>query len=262
MRNLQLNGNGHVFSAESMMSSDGVYGRTNQDEGPLPRIDPIRVIKRRSWLIVLAALVVASLAAGVSLVLTPTYETSVLLLIGQKQESDVPGSLDSDLSGLQQLTETVATASSTEPILNGIAQKLDLNSPVVPGSLSAEVLTGTTFVQLYYEDTDPERAQQVANAAGEVISERISEVSPGGTGVTAMVWQRAAMPTTPVSPNPLRNTLLGLMLGVMIGVSLAFLLDFLDDDWTSADEVEQVSGVPTFGVIPAFKTRKLRGRKN
>jgi capsular polysaccharide biosynthesis protein len=45
----------------------------------------------------------------------------------------------------------------------------------------------------------------------------------------------------------------------MIGVGLAFLLDYLDDDWRSPDEVEQVSRVPTFGVIPTFKLHKRKG---
>jgi O-antigen/teichoic acid export membrane protein len=39
-------------------------------------------------------------------------------------------------------------------------------------------------------------------------------------------------------------------------VGLAFLLNYLDDDWKSSDELEQVSGVPTFGVIPEFKVHK------
>jgi capsular polysaccharide biosynthesis protein len=42
------------------------------------------------------------------------------------------------------------------------------------------------------------------------------------------------------------------LLGSLLGVGLAFLLEYVDDSWTSPDEVEEVSGVPTFGVIPAF----------
>jgi capsular polysaccharide biosynthesis protein len=62
-----------------------------------------------------------------------------------------------------------------------------------------------------------------------------------------------------VSPDPLRDGLLGLVLGLMIGVGLAFLLDFLDDGLKSPDEVEQVSGVPTFASIPEFKVKQRGG---
>jgi capsular polysaccharide biosynthesis protein len=44
----------------------------------------------------------------------------------------------------------------------------------------------------------------------------------------------------------------------MIGVGLALLLDYLDDDWDSPEEVERISGVPTFAVVPTFKVRKIK----
>ncbi|MEW6638555.1 MAG: hypothetical protein AB1425_17275, partial [Actinomycetota bacterium] len=70
---------------------------------------------------------------------------------------------------------------------------------------------------------------------------------------------RAAVPEDPVSPNPVRNGLLALLLGLMLGVGLAFLLEYLDDTWRSPEELELVSGVPNFGVIPEFKVP--RGKK-
>jgi hypothetical protein len=42
----------------------------------------------------------------------------------------------------------------------------------------------------------------------------------------------------------------------MLGIGLAFLLEYWDDDWRSPEEVEQISGVPTFGVIPLFEILK------
>jgi capsular polysaccharide biosynthesis protein len=262
LRNAQLNGKGHVPPTDSMASLGDIYGRGYENEQTIPQTDPVRVLRRRAWIIMLAALVFGGFAAGFSYWQTPTYETSVLVLIGQKQDGKaVPTSLQSDVQGLQQITETVATAATTDPIVDGVAQKLNLGSSTLPGNLSAEVITGTTFVQVFYKDTDPERAQRIVDAAGQVLSARISEVSPGTGSVTATVWQAAAVPESPVSPDPVRNVLLGLLLGVMVGVGLAFLLDHLDDDWSSLDEVEKVSGVATFGVIPAFKTPKIKKKE-
>lgn len=263
LRNAQLNGKGHVPPADSIASLADIYGRVYGNEQAMPQTDPVRVIRRRAWIIMLAALVFAGFAAGFSYWQTPSYETSVLVLIGQEQagKDAPPTSLQSDVQGLQQITETVATAATTDPIVDGVAQELNLGSPTLPGSLSAEVIPGTTFVEVSYKDTDPERAKRIVDAAGAVLSERISEVSPGINSVTATVWQAAPVPETPVSPDPVRNVLLGLLLGVMVGVGLAFLLDHLDDDWSSLEEVEKVSGVPLFGVIPAFKTPKVKEKK-
>ena len=258
MRNLQFNGRGHGFSTNFTTGPYDAYGGTYENEGALSPTEPIRVIRQRLWMIMLLALIFAGFAAGASLVQTPTYEASILLLIGQKQEGDVPSNIQSDIQGLQLLTETVATASTTGPITESVAQKLDSYAAELPGTLSAEVISTTTFVQISYRDTDPKRAQRVANAVGEEVSERISKVSPGTSAITATIWQEASRPESPVSPDPVRNSLLGLLLGVMVGVGLAFLLDRLDDNWSSPEEVEKVSGVPTLGAIPTFKIRKIK----
>jgi len=103
-----------------------------------------------------------------------------------------------------------------------------------------------------YRDSSPERAQQIANTIGEVYSEEISQVSSSASSITATVWDQAVVPKGPVSPNPVRNGLSALVLGLMLGGVLAYLLEYLDLSWRSPEEVERITGVPNFGVIPAF----------
>jgi capsular polysaccharide biosynthesis protein len=119
------------------------------------------------------------------------------------------------------------------------------------------------FIEVSYRDTDPQRAQQIVNTVGEVFSDQVSNVSPSASAITATVWEPAVLPETPVSPNVLRNVVLALVLGLLLGVGLAFLLERFDDSWDSPEEVERVSGVPTFGAIPRFEvfTTKEKGEK-
>jgi len=56
-----------------------------------------------------------------------------------------------------------------------------------------------------------------------------------------------------VTPNHERTGLLALLLGLMLGAGLALLLEHWDDSWHSPEEAEQISGVPTFGIIPEFQ---------
>jgi capsular polysaccharide biosynthesis protein len=261
MKDSQLNGKGHIALTEHMVRPNYTFEGTHGEERALPQGDPIRVILRRLWIIVLAALVLAGLAVGFSVAQTPTYQASTTVLVGQKQGYEVSGDLGNELEGLQSLSQTVAAAVGTRPIAQGVIQRLDpqIDPSSLEENLEAEVIPETTFVRISYEDSDPQRAQQIANAVGEVLAENISEVSPSASAVGVTMWERAQVPSSPVSPNPARNGLLGLVLGLMIGVGLAFLLDYLDDDWRSPDEVEQVSRVPTFGVIPTFKVHKRKG---
>ena len=86
-----------------------------------------------------------------------------------------------------------------------------------------------------------------------MFSERSTEVSRSANAITATVWETAVLPEHPVKPNPLRNAAVALVLGTFLGLGLAFLLEYLDDSWNSPEEVERVSGIPTFGVIPEFE---------
>jgi len=114
------------------------------------------------------------------------------------------------------------------------------------------------FVNVSYKDSDPERAKLIANTIGKVLSEKISEVSVGANAITATVWEPATLPETPVSPDPVRNVIIALVLGSLLGVVLAFSLEYVSNSWNSRDEVEELSGVPTLGVVPKFRVSARR----
>ena len=92
-------------------------------------------------------------------------------------------------------------------------------------NLSVEQEGSTAFIQLSYRDADPKTAQQVVNAVAEVASEEIRQEPPYAYDLRVQVWERASVPGTPVSPNPVRNAALALILGLMVGPVLAIWMD-------------------------------------
>jgi capsular polysaccharide biosynthesis protein len=228
----------------------------------------LQTLRRRMWTIVLVAVLTTGFALGFSLYQAPTYQATVKILVGQK--STGTSSLSGDVSGLQDLTLTVAKAVPTTPVAQGVVEQLNLpetSAKEVLRNTSAEQDPGTMFVNVTYKSSDPKRVQLIANAIGQVVSQKISEVSLGANAITATVFEPATLPETPISPDPVRNSIMGLVLGGLLGVVLAFLLEYVDDSWGSPEEVEEVSGVPTFGVIPRFeilehkKAEVLAGKK-
>jgi capsular polysaccharide biosynthesis protein len=79
----------------------------------------------------------------------------------------------------------------------------------VPRSISS----GRKTSLITYTDTDPKKAQQVANTLGQVASEHVPNE------ITATVWRKARLPLTPASPNPLRNGLIALVASLALAIS-------------------------------------------
>jgi capsular polysaccharide biosynthesis protein len=213
----------------------------------------LEILLRRVSAIILVTVVITGSALGFSLNQTPTYVASVKMLVSQKS----PGgpNLGGDIAGLQEVTLTVARAVDTEPVAQGVVEQLnqpELSAGEVLANMSVEPDPGTMFINISYKDSDPQRAQLIANTIAEMGSQKISDVMLGANPIVARIWQPAMLPENPVSPNPVRNGIIALLLGGILGVGLAFLLEYVDDSWNSPEEVEEVTGVPTFGVIPAF----------
>lgn len=237
----------------------GVLTEDAEGEYVLSLRDLLRVIWKRLWVILLVATVLTGAIVGFSLAQTPMYEASITILIGQERGSGTPGNLGSDVQGLQQLTQTMTEGVNSRPVAEAVIQQHDLRmtpEDFLEDYLSVEQINATQFIQVDYRDPSPERARLVANTVGEVFSEQVSEISPSANDVTATVWELAEVPDEPVSPNLVLNAGLALVIGLMFGVGLAFLLEYLDDSWRSPEEAEQVSGVPTLGVIPEFAVSK------
>jgi capsular polysaccharide biosynthesis protein len=220
----------------------------------------LQTLRQRMWTIMLVALVATGSAIGFSLLQTPTYESSVLILVGDKTTGDTNPA--PDVADLQELTLSVAKAVPTTPVAEAVVERLE-DPPAggageVIANTSAEPDPGTVFVNVSYKASDPERAQLIANTIGTVLSEKIPEMSLGANSITATVWEPATLPGTPLSPDPIRNGIIGLMLGSLLGLVLAFLLEHVSDSWNSRDELEEDFGVPTLGVVPKFRVSARR----
>ena len=94
--------------------------------------------------------------------------------------------------------------------------------------------------------------------AGKLEELRISEQLEVGSG---RVVSPAVVSAEPVKPTPARNTALGLVVGLVFGLGLAFLYEYLDNTIKSSDEIEQITGVPVLGLIPAEKYEKDERRR-
>ena len=67
------------------------------------------------------------------------------------------------------------------------------------------------------------------------------------------VVEPAVAPTSPVAPRPLFTGLLAATAALLFGAALIFVIEYLDDALKSAEDVQEVVGLPTLGLIARMR---------
>jgi receptor protein-tyrosine kinase len=91
-----------------------------------------------------------------------------------------------------------------------------------------------------------------------VLKGQLAQLQVAGTvASTGLEFVTPALaPTSPSSPKPEQDALLGLLTGLALGVGAAFLRDSLDDTLTTSETVEQVNGAPVLATVPMVASWK------
>lgn len=242
----------------TIREAPGMPGITADDVHGLSPRDAARIVWKGLPVILLVAVLLTGIVVGIGFLQTPVYEASSKVLIveaRQKDAADQP--LSSQVDGLNQLAVVMTQVADSSRVAEATIQRLGLKmSPEeFVKHLSATQVSETPFIEIKYKDSNPETARRIANTVPEVLPGQLSDVNLGTSGaITTRVFDPASTPDRPVSPDPLRNGFVALVVGLMLGVGLAFLLDYRDHRWRSPAEVETISGVPTYALIPRYKS--------
>lgn len=113
--------------------------------------------------------------------------------------------------------------------------------------LQAQRLAEQEFERLPPDQQADARGQSLGRAA-----EKLGVLASLQTGNAELV-QPADAPTSPSSPRPLRNGIIGAILGLLAGIAIAFLLERLNRKLRDPEEAREAFGLPVLGTVPASK---------
>jgi receptor protein-tyrosine kinase len=209
------------------ITSERVQGAQNvEDEQVLSFKDVFSFLKRVWWLIGITILLGVGVAAVYSFLQTPQYLATNRILIGQENGFIGPSG---NVNQLQDITQTMASAARSRPVAEEVIQQqgLNLSPDALLSHITATQQGQTQFLQVNFTDNDPETARLMADTVSEVFSRQVSEATPNSNAVSAVVWERAALPEEPFSPDYVRNIAIGLIGGAILGLGLALLTEYI-----------------------------------
>lgn len=227
-----------------------------QDKFEIDVFQLVKVLWKRKFLIVLAALV-AGLAAFAysSFVIKPQYASTTRIYVVNRNQADKPGLTNQDLQAGAYLVKDYREIILSQDVLEKVVadQKLTMDAKTLGRKVSVTVPADTRIVSISVRDGNPEEASRIANALREVAAQKIISVTRV-SDVTTLEEARPA--TSPSSPNIRRNTMIATIAGVGFVTIIVLLVELLDDRVKRPEDIEEVMHISLLGVIPNLEKLK------
>lgn len=221
-----------------------------------------RSLKRRAWIIALAALIAAGISFGVTrFFITPQYEAGVKMYVNNSSIS-VGGAFSisaSELTAAQGLVNTYIVILNSRVTLTDVIEtaELERSCEELASMISAQAINGTEIFEVKVTSTDPAEAAKIANTIALVLPRQIGMIIEG-SDVRVVDW--AVEPSQRSSPSYMKNTLLGLIVGALLSATAIVFLEIMDDKIRSEDYLGRVyADIALLSVIPNSQSAKGNG---
>ena len=222
-------------------------------DGPVELIDYIHILRRRWILIALVMIACVGGAVAATKLTTPTYQaTSRLIISGYPVVTSVDEVASSQLAA-QRATAFAQIISAAPTVQAALKEAEAQGGPFEPSgypSVSASADGTDPFITVDVTDTDPRRAQAVANAFPIVLPSVLGQLGSPQRRPTRSTCSKPQASRQSRSPPTRENLIIGLALGVVLGVAAAFVVEALDRRLKDSADVEAASGLTALGVVP------------
>lgn len=183
--------------------------------------------------ILLPALVLGGLAGFVVTQLSETtYTARADLFVSAVNDGTVAEAADAAAYSRQQAIN-FAELATRQVVLLPVIDELGLESTSsdLRGQVSAAVPFDTSIISVSATDSSAQDAADLANAVASNLIEAAEEVSPvtssDGPALTLQTVEVANQPSSPTSPRPTLNIVIGMLVGLFVGVGVIAMRDAL-----------------------------------
>lgn len=217
---------------------------------------------RTHWVTITAAALLTTIVAAGYLLLTPPEFSARSELFLAVENGSTTQELSQGSNYSQQQARNYSALATRAMVLEPVVTKLNLTE--TPSQLSrkinASVPLNTSLITITVTDTDPQRAQAIANAAGDSLADSVRKLVPsrrdGTSPVKLQVVQPAVAPTAPSTPSGILVLVFAALVGLLLGVGFLVIRERVSAKVRSADQLKHIDGVTVLGSI-AYDRRAL-----
>ena len=191
---------------------------------------------------------------GSILFITPQYTATTRIYVINRSNENTVVSSDFQIANymVNDYQELIKGRNVTAEVIAQLG--LDMGNGTLASKITVSSPSDTRILQITVQDPDPEMAAKIANAVREETSTQLTEIMQVDSVKTIY---EAEIPTSPSSPNVMKNGIIMGILGFVAVVGILSLIYVLDDRIRNEDDVERYLDMSTLGVIPDLE--KLTG---
>ena len=224
--------------------------RNDNEEMEIDLLELLMVMKKHLSAILLAGIVgLVIMFAYTSFLVTPLYSASSMMYVMPDNSNSMNSYTLNDMQVGQQLTSDYSSMIKSRSFMEDVIKKLNLTIDYqqLLGKVEVTNPTSSRILQVTVNDPNPQTAADIANEMASVAESKLKEI----TGMQAIkIYEEAAVPDRPSSPNMKKNCALGLLAGFVLAMAVITILYLLDDTIKTEDDIEKYLGMTTLAVLP------------
>ncbi|WP_010240460.1 YveK family protein [Clostridium arbusti] len=197
-----------------------------KDQNVIDLNEVLCTVKKRKGLVIAITLAAVAIAVIVSyFIMSPVYESSSTIIIGQKSDINEPiNNQYSSVMMYQSLTKTYASLVTSKFIEEKAAQKLGrgITANQLNNSITVTPQDETQLIVIKAEGSTAEEALQRVNAVSETFSENVANIYNIGQ---ATVVDKGELPQSPIKPNKKLYIAISLFMGLLLSIAIAISLE-------------------------------------
>lgn len=229
-----------------------------QEETEIDLLELFYVLLGRWKAIVLSTILLGACGYLMSAFLvTPKYESTSVLYVLSKSTSIT--SL-ADIQMGSNLTNDYVEVVTSRPIIEQVIANLGLTDETyksIKDRVTINNPSNTRLLKITVRDADPDMAKAIADELADVsrsfISIKMDQAAP-------TVTQYGYADGAPVTPNTMKNTVIGALLGMILAMGIIIVSYLMNDTIITPEDVEKKLGLTVLASIP-IDTEEYDGGK-